>query len=472
MKKKVLKIVTFLTAFALILSFNGIRTFAADYHTLYNSPDPQYNVDLVFSIEKNEVIDETTNGIQYDGRPYGDYYQIHENINEDGNNGRYTIKNVSGGAIVANIQNALTLYSNTSDYSNARNLNENLLEDKNTEISKDKLVEYVLQNCTNINYDEVCNISSLYIAAKKGLDINNYLITWYIDWYIIKYQRENVVGRIHVDGRYKEIEIIEDEPIPTTIIEEEENIIPTIIEEKEEPIPTTIEEENNEVIPTIIEEKEELSPTIIEEEKPVPTVVEEEIFIPTPITEETISTPAPIEESPVIENTYIPIIETIYSYPTATPTPIEEEMTIIPTIIEKEPEITEIPKINNDKEKEPIITEEPKEEEEEILDDIIETFTPEGAPDISAEPEINDEEEEEEILDEIIEIFTPQGAPEEEEELQEETTVEEIDIIEPNITPQGLPQTGTTNNIFLFGSGIILILFGSFIIKQNKKRGW
>lgn len=295
MRKKILKCVSLVALFAFIFA-NGTKTFAADYHTLYDSPEPSY-VDLVFSVAKGETDDQTKNGIQYDGRPYGDYDQIHTNPNKSGNNGRYAIHNVSGSAITANIQELVG--------GDAHNLNETLLSEESN-----MFVETVLQNYLGIEeYENVCEIAANYIAANRGLEIGFYRETWFIDWYVIKYQQENG-GRIHVDGKYVEFPTIEEEPEEEPIITEP--VIADDPEEEEDPVVPEPEEKPEEVITS--------SPTTI------PPV----IFIIPPFAEEVTDTPTPTPSpEPTATPTEAPaeeIIDDIEPIETPEGTPVEEEI--------------------------------------------------------------------------------------------------------------------------------------------------
>lgn len=294
MRKKILKCIS-LVALSIFIFTNGTKALAADnYHTLYDSPEPNY-VDLVFSVAKGETNDQTTNGMRYDGRPYGDYDQIHTDPNKSGNNGRYAIHNVSGSAIAVNITNIIG--------GDATNLNETLLSEE-----YNMAVEEVLQNYLGTNFDDACLIAAQYIAANRELNIENYRETWFIDWYVIKYQRENG-GRIHVDGKYVEFptieEPIEEEPEEEPIITEPE--IADDLEEEEEPV---VPEEKPEVI---------ITPSL--------TTIPPVIFIIPPFVEEITDMPTPTPSpEPTATPTEAPaeIIDDITPVDTPEGTPVEE----------------------------------------------------------------------------------------------------------------------------------------------------
>ena len=296
--------------------------------TLYESPKLDHEIDMVFSIANEEVNDQTTNGILYDGKPYGLFQQIHEDVNQSGNVNRYVIHNVSGSAISMGINQ----YLKTED---ARNINEQYL-------SQNDIVENILINYADIDFEYVCQITSNYIATRNNLNLLDYNKLWAIDFYVLKTQNEGDYGRIHVDGKvvfYEIEEPIEEEPTP---IEEE----PT--PEEDEPIP--IEEEPIIEDDPVVEEVEEtptpspivriiLPPIIISTPTPTPTVVP----TPTP-TPELTATPVPTE---------VP-----------TPTPVEEEVEV---------DVVETPEGT------------PEEEVE-----VDEPETPEGAPDEEVEVDVPD----------------------------------------------------------------------------------
>ena len=330
--KKFLKIVSVVAALTLCFRTS---VFADNYHTLYTSPEYDNEIDMVFSVAKGDTDDQTTNGIQYDGKPYGLYDQVHENVNGSGNNGRYSLT-VSGGAVQTVINNY---------YDGARNVNEDV-------ISTDEvlyIVEEILQSCPGIDYDEICDIAAKYISANRDLEYGNYNETWFINWYVLKYQLDgynpstNNYGRIHVDGRV----IVEPEPEP-----EDELTIDEPVDEPTEDEPTY--------------------------EEPV---IDEPIVDP------------PIyyyyyEPEPQLEPTFVPFeVE-----PLPEPEPTKEE------VIETIP-VIETP------ESAPVI-------EEEVIDDLDDFITPESAPEIDEE-EFEDEEIEEVVEEEVEIDFTetPQGLP-------------------------------------------------------------
>ena len=327
--KRLTKFIAALIVLAFV--FSATKVSAADYHQLYQSPTLEQEVDMVFSVAKGEVDDQTENGTHYDGRPYADYSQIHENVNGSGNSGRYTIHNVSGSAISVGIQN----YLGEGDI---RNVNEAYLD------NAQDLIENILGQYAGIDYEYACQVAAKYMVAHRDdITLEGYRELWNIDWVTMKLQQENG-GRIHVDGKivfYEIEEPIEEEP---TLIEEE----PTPIEE-----PTPEEEE-----PTSIEDE-----PIVEND---PVVEEEQI-------EEIIPTPSPIPRIDfIIIPSFITEAPTSIPEPTATPVPTEAP-TLTPVEEEVEVEVIETP-------------EGAPEEEVEIE----ESETPEGTPEEDIEVEIPD----------------------------------------------------------------------------------
>lgn len=290
------------------------KVYAADYHTLYESPVLDKNVDVVFSVAKDAVDDQTTNGNYYDPKPYGDYLQIHEDANGSGNNGRYTIHSVSGGAIAVGINAVLG--------EDARNINEDYLDNKDA-------VETVLRDYSGIDYEFANNLAIRYISANYSIESTLFRI----DWAALKYQQE---GRVHVDGRVVEVEPIIEEPvIEEPIIEEPIVVKPTVIPpvivrttptptptEAPTPTPTPTPELTPEPIPTP-EPTSEPTPT----EEPTPIEVEEieieEVEIPEGAPEEEIELIIPeVPESVPIEEEDVDIIE----IPQGAPEEVEEEL--------------------------------------------------------------------------------------------------------------------------------------------------
>ena len=288
--KRLLRI-TIVIALAFTLCFNT-KVSADDYHKMYDSPELIYNTDMVFSVAKGEV-DDWTNGNMYDGRPYGDYDQIHESVNGKGNNGRYTIHAVSGGAIAVGIRETLG--------ENVRNINEDYL-------GRDDVVETILRDYLGIDFDEACRIAAEYIAANRELDINSFRI----DWITLKYQQDGKKeGRIHIDGRVVDIQPEEDFEeeerleIDEPVIEEsivEEPIVEEPIEEEDTPIPSPIPAPRFIIIPSFVEPTPTPTPTpeLIPTDVPIPepvVIIEEEIEV------EDIETPegAPEEEVEIEE---------------------------------------------------------------------------------------------------------------------------------------------------------------------------
>ena len=326
--KRLLKIVI-VASLVFTLCF-GTRVSAEDYHKMYDSPELIYETDMVFSVAKGGVDARTENGAEYDGRPYGDYSQIHTNVNNSGNNGRYTIHAVSGGAIAVGIQQ-------TVGEGDIRNVNEDAL-------GSSDVVEIILRDYSGIDYDKACDVAATYIAYNRGLELGYYNELWYIDWYALKYQQDGrTEGRIHIDGKVVEIEQ-EDEPEITP------EVTPSPTPKKLEPIV------RNTPTPTPTE-----APTPTEEPTATPTPTEVPTATEAP-TEMPIATPTP---TPTPEPTATPV-PTEVPTPTPTPTPIEEE--------EVELEVIETPEGTPD-----------VEEGEEIS--IEEPETPEGAPEEEIEEE-------------------------------------------------------------------------------------
>ena len=251
---------------------------ADDYHKMYESPELIYNTDLVFSVAKGEV-DDWTSGNYYDGKPYGLYSQIHEDINGSGNNGRYTIHAVSGGAIAVGIRETLG--------EDVRNVNEDYL-------GRDDAVETILRDYSGIDFDEACRIAAEYIAANRGLELGFYNELWYIDFVALKYQQDGKKeGRIHIDGRVivnepepePEVEepVIDEPVIDEPVIEEpiiEELIVEEPVEEEvveNTPTPSPTPAPRFIIIPSFVE------PTSTPEPTPTPELIPTDVPIPEPV---------------------------------------------------------------------------------------------------------------------------------------------------------------------------------------------
>ena len=143
-----------------------------------------------------------------------------------------------------------------------------------------------------------------------------------------------------------------------------------------------------------------------------------------------------------------------------TETPVTTIVPVIPFII-----------VNNFDDNDDVDTEdvtapeEPAAEEEtseEIIDDIVTTDTPEGAP---ADEEPEAEVEEEEIVDVDL-VTTPESAVEE--DVEEEDDVE-LDVIE---TPQGdvLPQTGVLSAAVFYGLGSLCVALGGTVVAKIRRK--
>ncbi len=162
-------------------------------------------------------------------------------------------------------------------------------------------------------------------------------------------------------------------------------------------------------------------------------------------------TEAPVTEAPVTESDdKTPAVEA----------PVTTIVPVIPFII-----------VNNFDNTDDVDTEdvtapeEPATEEEtseEIIDDIVTTDTPEGAP---ADEEPEAEVEEEEIVDVDL-VTTPESAVEE--DVEEEDDVE-LDVIE---TPQGdvLPQTGVLSAAVFYGLGSLCVAIGGTVVAKIRRK--
>ena len=171
---------------------------------------------------------------------------------------------------------------------------------------------------------------------------------------------------------------------------------------------------------------------------------------------DTPATDAPAEDTPATE---APVTESDDKTP-AVEAPVTTIVPVIPFII-----------VNNFDNTDDVDTEdvtapeEPAAEEEtseEIIDDIVTTDTPEGAP---ADEEPEAEVEEEEIVDVDL-VTTPESAVEE--DVEEEDDVE-LDVIE---TPQGdvLPQTGVLSAAVFYGIGSLCVALGGTVVAKIRRK--
>ena len=353
--KRLTKFIAALTMLAFV--FNATRVSAA---TLYESPALDGEIDMVFSVAKGDTVDRTENGANYDGRPYGDYWQIHENINKTGNNGRYSVV-VSGAAIAAGIQH----YMGDGDI---RNVNEDYLDTRD-------VVEKIIREYAGIDFDYACGLAAKYIAAHRtDIELEGYKELWDIDFYVMKLQKDSAASRIHVDGRVIAIEIeepvITDIPVADEPVEDE----PLISDAPTEPTPEITEIPEITDVPEVTETPEvtevpEITDVPEVTEVPEVTDVPEVTEIPE-VTETPEVTDAPAPIKPIVVEVPITVIlptptPDLAPTPTTTPTPtpIEEEIDV--NVVET-PEGT------------------PEEIEVEVPE------TPEGAPEEEVEVELPD----------------------------------------------------------------------------------
>ena len=208
------KVLSVVLAAALVLGTSGVKAYAADAvsHNKQNSPEysTTKDMDMVFSVRKQlqPNDDLTENGNIFDGKPIGEYHQIHTNTAETGDNGRYSTP-VSGAAVSAVIGDVLNAYTGSDKYTGAHNINETMALSGNGDQSV--LAEEVLKAVLGEDdYDAINLLADEYIRARLGLTGNKEAIVS-IDWYVIKHQKDGRVGgRYHVDGNvtvtYKEYE--------------------------------------------------------------------------------------------------------------------------------------------------------------------------------------------------------------------------------------------------------------------------
>ena len=195
MKALAKTVVAMAVATALALLINCETVYAS--HDKQNSPELGHEVDMIFSVVRDinqPGVDETTNGIEFDGQPIAEYYQIHEDVTQSGEDGnRFAIK-VSDTEVATRIRESL----NSKD---AKNLNEfpigNPVSSAVEEVLSTVLTPETLAEVNNLaaNY-------MVYVWNNTGFNLENYNKTWFINWYVIKYQadRHEVGGRIHIDG--------------------------------------------------------------------------------------------------------------------------------------------------------------------------------------------------------------------------------------------------------------------------------
>ncbi|MCR5685940.1 MAG: hypothetical protein K6G81_11080 [Lachnospiraceae bacterium] len=459
LSKLLTKFFTVIAALAVVLSLNGIRTLAHDYH---ESPEAGDGAQMVFSVRNDDVateVDRTAQGATddstnagnvntYDGQPVTHYYQIHVDVNADGEKGRYSVP-VSGAAVSVAIDRALNeFYGITEDdpaaYRGAMNLNELALEQREGET--EFLVEQVLAEVDETNdefsFDQLNQLAFEYMNNKLELGLGDGSIEWDIDWYVIKYQNDSVGPRFHVDGAVRIYEM------PAY---DEWNVIYKV--EKENPVDgedkfVTISDGTIEVIsgdtPAFsndnvknvsalgdqYSDKDSVYSVVVKtvdgvEYKyvvdPAAKTITITYVLPEPDPE---PDPEP-EPEPSPEPTPDPDpIPFIIIPPTDVPT---EAPTEVPTEVPSE-----------------VPTEEPTPEPEIDLDEVPET--PEGAPEEDIE------------LDEVPE--TPEGAPEED---------VDVDVIE---TPQGdvLPETGVASAAVFYCIGSACAGFGAMIARKSIRK--
>ena len=526
------KVLSVVLAVALVLGTSGVKAYAADNHNMQKSPEysTTKDIDMVFSVRKqlNPGDDQTENGNVFDGKPIGEYHQIHIDTSKTGDAGRYSVA-VSGAAVSAVIGDVLNEYTGSSDYTGAHNINETMGLSGNGD--QTDLAEKVLRAVLGEDDFNAINIlADAYIRARLDLTGNTDAIVS-IDWYVIKHQRDNRDGgRYHVDGNvtvtYKEYEdwtvvynfeqkdsadperiALEDtitvEKGETPSFSREEIMAPSDVDSKfegqdelytlrtskvdEEEIAVVNYDSENKTIEIYYDlareewivaytfEMKDADPERIELEDRLvvflgddPEFNDDDILAPSAVAENFSDKDYVLtlnEDGTKFELTGDRTIEIRYEL-------VKEDPKEDPKEDDTKPTPIILPPVIHD---DPVIEEEPKEEpKEEPVEElpVEEPATPEGTPE---EEEIPVEEpgtpegapEEEEPVEEEIPVEepgTPEGAPEEEEE-------EEIPVDVPS-TPEGdvLPQTGVASAAAFFGFGAAFIGLGAFaVLKAIRK---